>query len=86
MLASVLRVAVLALRRVPRIEVRVTRGNVFDLVVATRRRGELSYRIAPLATASGARIASPDQPLEIALAAGGENRRPWLRAVVRDRG
>src|SRR5512139_482010 len=30
------------------IEVRVTRGNVFDLVLATRRRGELSYTLAPL--------------------------------------
>lgn len=30
------------------VEVRVTRGNVFDLVLATRRRGELSYALAPL--------------------------------------
>lgn len=94
------------------LEVKVTRGNVFDLVVATRRRGELTYRasalsprgsgrwharLAPEASAKPyvleyyveardaggaavARIASPDQPLEIALAAGGpalEARRPW---------
>ena len=30
------------------LQVRVTRGNVFDLFVATRRRGELTYAIAPL--------------------------------------
>lgn len=95
------------------IEVRVTRGNVFDLVLATRRRGELSYATTPLAPrgdsrwraritppastkayvleyyveardAGGgpiARIAAPDQPLEIALSAGGDTpittRRPW---------
>ncbi|HUJ57043.1 MAG TPA: hypothetical protein VLX92_01050 [Kofleriaceae bacterium] len=94
------------------LEVRVTRGNVFDLVVGTRRRGELSYHITPLQPrgdnrwhvrftpepaqkpyvleyyveardAGGgaiARIAGPDQPLEIALSAGGaagETRRPW---------
>jgi len=29
------------------IEVRATRGNVFDVVLATRRRGELSYRSMP---------------------------------------
>jgi hypothetical protein len=29
------------------IEVRATRGNVFDIVLATRRRGELSYRSIP---------------------------------------
>ncbi len=92
------------------LEVRVTRGNVFDVVVATRRRGELSYRTTSLAPrgdnrwharvvpepsskpyvleyyvaardaggATIARIAAPDQPLEIALAAGGgEVARPW---------
>ncbi|NVB79176.1 MAG: hypothetical protein HOV81_12315 [Kofleriaceae bacterium] len=92
------------------LEVRVTRGNVFDLVVATRRRGELSYsfsaltprgdnrwraRITPAASskpyvleyyveardAGGgpiARIAAPDQPLEIALTPGGsDGARPW---------
>ncbi len=95
------------------IEVRVTRGNVFDLVLATRRRGELSYRTTPLTPrgdnrwrarltppasaksyvleyyveardAGGgpiARIAGPDQPLEIALSAGGDTpvttRHPW---------
>jgi hypothetical protein len=92
------------------LEVRVTRGNVFDLVVATRRRGELTYALAPLrprgdnrwhtrVTPPGAtrpyvleyyveardagggpiaRIAGPDQPLEIALTPGGDpGRRPW---------
>jgi hypothetical protein len=94
------------------VEVRVTRGNVIDLVLATRRRGELSYRTTPLAPKGGnrwharvvaeasrtpyvleyyveardtggatiARIATPDQPLEIALAAGGIDvvaKRPW---------
>lgn len=93
------------------LQVRVTRGNVFDLIVATRRRGELTYstsplrprgddrwqvRIAPPASskpyvleyyveardAGGgpiARIAAPDQPLEIALTAGGSDTgsRPW---------
>jgi len=93
------------------LQVRVTRGNVFDLFVATRRRGELTYAIAPLRPrgdnrwhirltpppaskpyvleyyveardAGGgpiARIAAPDQPLEIALAAGATaaTRRPW---------
>lgn len=95
------------------IEVRVTRGNVFDLALATRRRGELTYattpltprggnrwraRITPLASAKPyvleyyveardagggpiARIGAPDQPLEIALSAGGDaplaTRRPW---------
>ncbi|HEV7557130.1 MAG TPA: hypothetical protein VGO00_16800 [Kofleriaceae bacterium] len=29
------------------IDVRATRGNVFDIVLATRRRGELSYRSIP---------------------------------------
>lgn len=94
------------------IEVRVTRGNVFDLVIATRRRGELTYkqsalsprgddrwrtRITPEASskpyvleyyveardaggAAIARIAAPDQPLEIALTAGGPDtsKRPWF--------
>jgi hypothetical protein len=95
------------------IEVRVTRGNVFDLVLATRRRGELSYATTPLTPrgenhwrarltppastkpyvleyyveardAGGgpiARIGAPDQPLEIALSAGGDTpiatRHPW---------
>lgn len=91
------------------LEVKVTRGNVFDLIVATRRRGVLSYTLTPLAPLGGnrwrarvtpdpstkpyvleyyveardaggapvARIAAPDQPLEIALAPGGELRRPW---------
>ena len=94
------------------VEVRVTRGNVFDLVLATRRRGELSYALAPLSPrgenrwrakvtpppspkayvleyyveardAGGgpiARIAGPDQPLEIALTAGGESAGPGRRA------
>jgi hypothetical protein len=85
------------------LEVRVTRGNVFDLVVATRRRGELTYAASPLSPrgenrwraritpapsskpyvleyyvdardaggATIARIAAPEQPLEIALTAGG---------------
>jgi len=96
------------------VEVRVTRGNVFDLVIATRRRGELAYSLAPLTPrgdnrwrarvtsapsskpyvleyyieardAGGApiaRIAAPDQPLEIALTAGGpadSGRRPWYQ-------
>lgn len=95
------------------VEVRVTRGNVFDLVIATRRRGELTYSLAPFAPRGGnrwrahitphasskpyvleyyveardaggaaiARIAAPDQPLEIALTAGGpdsSSRRPWF--------
>ena len=93
------------------IEARATRGNVFDLVLATRHRGELAYklvaatprgdgrwraRITPEASAKPyvleyyleardaggaaiARVASPDQPLEIALAAGGasDSKRPW---------
>lgn len=92
------------------IEARVTRGNVFDLVVATRRRGELGYHTAPMnprgdgkwrarvATdasskpyvleyyleardAGGAviaRVAAPDVPLEIALAAGAvESKKGW---------
>ncbi|HUS28371.1 MAG TPA: hypothetical protein VMZ53_07680 [Kofleriaceae bacterium] len=98
------------------VEVRVTRGNVFDLVLATRRRGELTYALTPLAPrgenrwrakitpppsakpyvleyyveardAGGgpiARIANPNQPLEIALTAGGESaitpgRRAWYQ-------
>lgn len=94
------------------IEVRVTRGNVFDLVIATRRRGELTYKSSPLSPrgenrwraritpdasskpyvleyyveardaggAAIARIAAPDQPLEIALTAGGpeSGKRPWF--------
>jgi hypothetical protein len=93
------------------IEARATRGNVFDLVLATRHRGELAYkliaatprgdgrwraRITPEPStkpyvleyyleardaggAAIARVASPDQPLEIALAAGGatDTKRPW---------
>ncbi|MDB4952462.1 MAG: hypothetical protein JWO36_31 [Myxococcales bacterium] len=92
------------------IEVRATRGNVFELVMGSRRRGELSYRMSVLSPRGGgrwhgrllpepsskpyeleyyveardaggaaiARIAGPDQPLEIALAAGGpEAKRPW---------
>jgi hypothetical protein len=93
------------------IEARATRGNVFDLVLATRHRGELAYkliaatprgdgrwraRITPEPStkpyvleyyleardaggAAIARVASPDQPLEIALAAGGatDAKRPW---------
>jgi hypothetical protein len=93
------------------IEARATRGNVFDLVLATRHRGELAYKLVA-ATPRGdgrwraritpepstkpyvleyyleardaggaaiARVASPDQPLEIALAAGGatDAKRPW---------
>jgi hypothetical protein len=84
-------------------DVRAVHGNVFDLVIATRRRGELTYRTtaaSPLGEgrwrahvtpdpsskpyeleyyidardAGGGtvgRVASPDQPLEIALTAGG---------------
>ena len=93
------------------VEVRVTRGNVFDLVIATRRRGELTYKQSPFNPRGGnrwrarvtpspsskpyvleyyveardaggaaiARIAAPDQPLEIALTAGGPDstRSPW---------
>ena len=93
------------------IEARATRGNVFDLVLATRHRGELAYkliaatprgdgrwraRITPEPSAKPyvleyyleardaggaaiARVASPDQPLEIALAAGGatDTKRSW---------
>lgn len=95
------------------IEVRVTRGNVFDLALATRRRGELTYATTPLTPRGGnrwrarvtppastkpyvleyyveardagggpiARIGAPDQPLEVALSAGGDTplttRRPW---------
>jgi hypothetical protein len=95
------------------IHVSVTRGNVFDLYVATRRRGELTYATSALSPrgdnrwhtrltpppsarpyvleyyveardAGGApiaRIANPDQPLEIALASGGtstsSSSRPW---------
>jgi hypothetical protein len=93
------------------LDVRATRGGerVFELVLATRRRGELGYRVAsasprgnaswrvhvmPAASARPyvleyyveardvggaaiARIGSPDAPLEIALAAGGDTARPW---------
>jgi hypothetical protein len=90
------------------LEVRAVRGNVFDVVIATRRRGELSYhstqasprgegrwraRVTPdpsskpyeleyyidARDAGGTtigRVASPDQPLEIALAAGGPEAHP----------
>jgi hypothetical protein len=90
------------------LEVRAIRGNVFDVVIATRRMGELSYhltqasprgegrwraRIMPDGSskpyeleyyieardAGGTtigRVASPDQPLEIALAAGAAETRP----------
>jgi hypothetical protein len=95
------------------LEVRATRGGerVFELVVATRRRGELGYRFTAGAPrgegkwrfrvtpepsskpyvleyyveardAGGApiaRIAAPDAPLEIALAAGVRDRRQWYR-------
>ncbi len=83
---------------------------MFDVALATRARGELAYRMVPMAPrgdgrwrvrvtpdasakpyvleyylaardaggATIARVASPDQPLEIALAAGGPDaRRPW---------
>lgn len=98
--------------RVIELEVRATRGSarVFEIIVATRRRGELAYhflgglprgdakwraRVTPPASskpyvleyyveardaggAAIARIAAPDTPLEIALAAGGgDNQRPW---------
>ena len=93
------------------IEARATRGNVFDVIVATRRRGELAYKLVQAAPRGGGRwharivsepsgkpyvleyyveardaggaaigrVASPDQPLEIALAAGAisETTRPW---------
>jgi len=95
------------------LEVRATRGGerVFDIIVATRRRGELQYVLAPALPrgdarwrarlvaapsakpyvleyyveardaggAAVARIAAPDSPLEIALAAGGSEggKRPW---------
>jgi hypothetical protein len=96
------------------LEVRATRGGerVFDVVVATRRRGELTYRALSASPrgdgkwrarvvpdpsakpyvleyyveardaggAAVARIAAPNSPLEIALAAGGPDaggRRPW---------
>jgi hypothetical protein len=96
------------------LEVRATRGGerVFEVVVATRRRGELTYRALSASPrgdakwrarvlpdpspkpyvleyyveardaggAAVARIASPNSPLEIALAAGGVDasaRRPW---------
>lgn len=96
------------------IEARATRGGerVFELVIATRRRGELGYKIVtalprgdarwrarilpdPSAKpyvleyyveardaggAAVARIAAPDAPLEIALAAGGAEtpqKRAW---------
>ena len=98
--------------RAVELQVRVTRGNVFDLVVATRRRGELTYATTPLAArgenrwharitpppsskpyvleyyveardaggATIARIAAPDQPLEIALTAGSAEtgKGPWF--------
>jgi len=85
------------------IDVRATRGNVFDVAVATRRRGELGYKLTPASPRGGgrwraritpdpsprpyvleyyieardaggaaiARVAAPDQPLEIALSEGG---------------
>ena len=92
------------------LDVRAIHGNVFDVVIATRRRGELAYRTTTAAPrgdgkwrarvtpdpaskpyeleyyieardAGGAtigRVAAPDQPLEIALAAGGpEAHGPW---------
>lgn len=96
------------------VDVRALRGadRVFELVLATRRRGELAYKLAPATPRGGAqwrarvvpdlspkpyvleyyveardagggalaRIAAPDSPLEIALAAGAvETRRstPW---------
>jgi hypothetical protein len=94
------------------IDVRATRGaeRVFEIVVATRPRGRLTYtlvpgsprgdarwraRVTPDAAAKSyvleyyveardagggaiARIASPETPLEIALApGGGEGKRPW---------
>ena len=96
------------------LEVRATRGGerVFEVVVATRRRGELTYRALSASPrgdgkwrarvvpdpsakpyvleyyveardaggAAVARIAAPNSPLEIALAAGGPDangRRPW---------
>jgi hypothetical protein len=91
------------------IDARVTRGNVFDVVVATRRRGVLGYRIEAMSPrgegrwrarvtpeasaqpyvleyyldardaggATIARVAAPDVPLDIAIAAGGETRKPW---------
>ena len=93
------------------LDVRATRGGdrVFEVVVGTRRRGELAYKVAPTTPRGGAkwrarlvpelsprpyvleyyveardagggalaRIAAPDSPLEIALAAGAvETRRP----------
>ena len=99
------------------IEVRATRGGerVFELVVATRRRGELTYKTTTAAPrgdakwraritpepaskpyvleyfveardAGGgavARIASPDAPLDIALAAGGgDGQARLVRALV----
>jgi hypothetical protein len=98
--------------RLIELEVRATRGGerVFEIIVATRRRGELAYktigalprgdgkwraRVTPVSSskpyvleyyveardAGGApiaRIAAPDTPLEIALAAGGsDGKRPW---------
>jgi len=97
--------------RVIELEVRATRGSerVFEIIVATRRRGELAYRfIGALPRGDGkwrarvtprpsskpyvleyyveardaggapiARIAAPDTPLEIALAAGGGDKTPW---------
>jgi hypothetical protein len=97
--------------RLIELEVRATRGGerVFEIIVATRRRGELAYkslgalprgggkwraRLTPPSStkpyvleyyieardAGGApiaRIAAPDTPLEIALAAGSGDKRPW---------
>jgi hypothetical protein len=92
------------------LEVHAIHGNVFDVVISTRRRGELTYRATPASPrgdghwrahitpdpsskpyvleyfieardAGGrviGRVAAPDQPLEIALAAGGpDSRRTW---------
>jgi hypothetical protein len=94
------------------IDVRATRGEgrVFEIAIGTRRRGELTYKLATALPRGGgawrarlvpeasvkpyvleyyveardaggaaiARIAGPDAPLEIALAAGGAAaKRPW---------
>jgi hypothetical protein len=92
------------------LDVRAIHGNIFDVIVATRRRGELAYHMATASPrgdgqwrarvtpdpsskayeleyyieardAGGGtigRVASPDQPLEIALTAGGpEPRSAW---------
>ncbi len=97
--------------RLIEVEVRATRGSgrVFEIIVATRRRGELAYQFAgALPRGNGkwrarmtpppsskpyvleyyveardaggapiARIAAPDTPLEIALAGGSSDKRPW---------